>query len=660
MADMMAEGAGLRRKARWRRTCFFGLTLLTSAAATEMMWDILQANGVSDLDWIGLALFFILFVWISSSFWSAVAGFLVRMRGGDPAMLGAEAAGAALASRTALVMPIYNEDSERVAAGLDVVWSSLTRLAEQDAFDLFILSDTRDPQIAAAEERAWAQLVARHEAGGRIFYRRRSVNTGRKAGNIADFVRSWGGAYEYMIVLDADSIMSGAALVRLARLMQAHPRVGIIQALPLPAGRDTLFARLIQFATRLSSPMLASGLAYWQLGESNYWGHNAILRLKAFAAHCDLPPLPGLPPFGGEILSHDFVEAAFMRRAGYEVWLLPGDHGSWEEVPSNVIDYAARDRRWAQGNLQHLGLLPARGLYWLSRVHLVTGVLSYVTSPLWLLVLLLSSSVIILQALHGHQYFVPGTHGLFPNWPHYRDREIVALLSLTGVVLFLPKVLALMLAIGNRTLRRGFGGAARLSVSLVLEQLYSVLLAPAMMLFHTTFVVSILAGKPVSWRTQERGDRGIGWIEALRRHKWHVIIGVTWGALILDLTPRYTGWLLPVLAGMVLSVPLTMLTSRAWIGRWLRRRGLFLIPEESDPPIELAELQQHLHNGLYAHPAARARHADETDPPEGSAPEPARVPERAPLPMTAKPLRYAGVLRAAASKHGVRGEQRGS
>ena len=632
-APPRADGPGGR--ARWRRTLFFGLTLLTASAATGMMWDILQANGLNDLDRVGLALFFVLFLWISSSFWSAVMGFAVRLRGGDPALLGAAQADAPLASRTALIMPIHNEDTARVAAGLDVIWSSISRLAEQAAFDLFILSDTRDPHIAAAEELAWAELVTRHGAGGRIFYRRRAENTGRKAGNIADFVRRWGGAYDYTIVLDADSIMSGAAMVQLARLMDAHPRVGIIQALPLPAGRDTLFARLIQFATRLSSPMLASGLTYWQLAEGNYWGHNAIIRLNAFAAHCDLPRLPGSPPLGGEILSHDFVEAAFMRRAGFEVWLLPTEHGSWEEVPSNVIDYAARDRRWAQGNLQHLGLLRARGLHWLSRVHLMTGVLSYVTSPLWLLVLLLSSSVVILQALHGHQYFVPGSHSLFPNWPRYRDGEIAALLSLTAVVLLLPKVLAAVLVLRDRTLCRGFGGAARLSVSLVIEQLFSILLAPAMMLFHTTFVISILSGRPVAWRAQERGDRGIGWLEALGRHKWHVVIGIIWGALILKLAPRYIWWLLPVLAGMVLSVPLTMWTSRTGIGRWMRRRGLLLTPEETAPPAELAALEERLRAS--AQPSAPstpgAARSGRMDPA-------ARVPDPTPLPMTAQSLHH--------------------
>lgn len=633
-AKHMSAEPQRRRTARRRRIAFFSLTVLTAAVATEMMWSILAANGLNDLDRAGLVVFFVLFLWIAVSFWSAVAGFVIRIRGRDCAQLSEPAAhDEGLRSRTAVIMPIYNEDTARVAAGLDVVWSSIARLPEQAAFDVFILSDTRDPHVGAAEERAWLELVTRHDARGRIFYRRRPENRGRKAGNIAEFVTNWGNAYDYAIVLDADSIMSGEALRTLVRLMDAHPRAGIIQALPLPAGRDTLFARLLQFATRLSSPMLASGLAYWQLGESNYWGHNAILRLQPFAAFCGLPHLPGRAPLGGEILSHDFVEAAFMRRAGYEVWLLPIDRGSWEEIPSNIIDYAARDRRWAQGNIQHLGLLRTRGLHWLSRVHLATGVLSYVASPLWLLELALSSTVIILQALHGHQYFMPGNHGLFPHWPRYRDGEIAALLTLTGVVLFVPKVLAAVAAIRDPVLRRGFGGPVRLGVSVVLEQVWSALLAPAMMLFHTAFVVTTLIGRPVSWHAQERGDRSVGLTESLRRHVWHVLIGVLWGVLILDLAPRYTGWLIPVLLGMVLSVPLTMLTSSTSIGRSLRRWGLLLTPEETDPPEELSGLRRRL-----AHASTAA--------PEPAGSPVSRIPRRAPLEMPTQPLNYWSVRRA--------------
>jgi membrane glycosyltransferase len=587
--------ARLRSAARRRRALFFSLTFMTSLFASWLMYDILRANGFTPLEKAGLALFFVLFTWITGAFWTALFGFVIRLRGQDRAVIHAnEVIGRTLTGRTAVIMPIYNEDTQRVVAGLDVIWSSLRRHPQQAAFDLFILSDTRKPDIAAAEEIAWRSLVERHGAQGRIFYRRREDNVGRKAGNIADFVRSWGGAYDYAIVLDADSIMSGDALVSLALMMDAHPEAGIIQALPLPAGRDTLFARLVQFAARLNSLMLASGLAYWQLGEGNYWGHNAILRLRQFAEFCDLPKLPGSPPLGGEILSHDFVEAAFMRRAGFEVWLLADLGGSWEEVPSNVIDYAARDRRWAQGNLQHLGLLRMRGLHWLSRLHLITGVMSYVTSPIWLIVLTLSSIIVSLDALHGFQYFEPGSYTLFPSWPESRATEIVALLSITLGVLLMPKVLGATLALVKPDLRRGYGGAFRLVCSVLVEQVFSTLLAPAMMLFHTSFVVSILAGRPVSWNTQERGDRGIGFLEALNRHKWQILLGIVWGGSLLALTPRYFYWMVPILVGLVLSVPLTMLTSRASVGRWVRRCGLLLTPEETNPAAELIALQERL------------------------------------------------------------------
>jgi membrane glycosyltransferase len=583
----------LQSIARRRRILFFGLTLVTAALATGLMYDILRANGFNGYERAGLALFFVLFTWITGAFYTAIAGFVVRLAGRDKAVLHQrEVAGHVLRGRTAVVMPIYNEDTQRVVAGLDVVWSSIKALPQQAAFDLFILSDTRKPDIAAAEEAAWRALVERHHAQGRIFYRRRAENLKRKAGNIADFVRSWGGAYDYAVVLDADSIMTGEALLAMAQLMDAHPEAGIMQALPLPTGRETLFARLIQFGARLNSPMLASGLAYWQLGEGNYWGHNAILRLRAFADFCDLPRLPGTEPLGGEILSHDFVEAAFMRRAGLQVWLLADISGSWEEVPSNVIDYAARDRRWAQGNLQHLGLLPMRGLHWLSRVHLVTGVLSYVTSPMWLAVLTLSSVVVCLEAIHGHQYFQPGSFSLFPDWPQSRVGEIFSLLTITFGVLLIPKLLGATLALTNKSLRRGYGGTARLFASLVIEQVFSMLLAPAMMLFHTAFVLTTLAGKPVTWNAQDRGDRGITFLEALRRHKVHVAIGLVWGVVIVWIAPKYIWWLMPVLAGMVLSVPLTMWTSRASAGRWLRRAGLLLTPEETDPPPELVALNE--------------------------------------------------------------------
>jgi membrane glycosyltransferase len=283
-----------------------------------------------------------------------------------------------------------------------------------------------------------------------------------------------------------------------------------------------------------------------------------------------------------------------MRRAGFQVWLLADLGGSWEEVPSNLVDFAARDRRWAQGNLQHLGLLPMRGLHWLSRIHLITGVLSYLTSPIWLAVLTLSSIVVCLDAVNGYQYFASGSYSLFPTWPQYRDGEIVILLAGTIGVLLAPKLLGATLALVDPKLRRGFGGAWRLCASLLVEQLFSTLLAPSMMLFHTSFVVTTLAGRTVTWNAQDRGDRGITFLEALNRHKWHVLLGLVWGAAILLIAPRYIWWMSPILIGLLLSVPLTMLTSLTSAGLWARRHGLLLTPEETDPPSELAGLEQRL------------------------------------------------------------------
>ena len=606
-----ADQTAMQSPPRWhiwlRRVAFFGLTFLTAGGASALLLTVLQANGLTWAELIGLLLFFGLMTWISGSLWTAIAGFVIQLAGRDPAGVDpAAVVGRPLHMRTAIAMPVYNEDPERVAAGLEVVWSSLARESESAAFDLFILSDTSDPQIALQEEAMWRRFVAAHDAEGRVFYRRRADRRERKAGNIADFVRRWGPNYEFMVVLDADSIMTGPALVTLARLMEAHPRIGILQSLPLPMGRTTLFGRVIQFGARLQSPMLAAGLAYWNLGEGNYWGHNAIVRLRPFQDYCLLPRLPGRPPLGGEILSHDFVEAAFMRRAGYEVRQLPDLIGSWEEVPPNVLDYAARDRRWTQGNLQHGRVLPFPGLHPMSRVHLVTGIMAYLSSPMWLALLLLSSVLSAIESAKTPQYFIPGLRSLVPSWPQIHTRESILVLGATLVILLLPKVLGAILALRDAQMRREYGGTVRLCVSLVVEQLFSMLLAPAMMLFHSTFVLQTLLGRSVSWNAQDRSDRGVTWREAFARQKWQLVFGVVWGALVLRLAPQFFWWLTPVLVGLLCAVALTVWTSHAAAGRRALRWGLLLVPEETAPPPEIAALNLARGAAACAYPLARS------------------------------------------------------
>jgi membrane glycosyltransferase len=382
-----------------------------------------------------------------------------------------------------------------------------------------------------------------------------------------------------MIILDADSTMDGDALVRLAALMEASPRTGIIQTLIVPTGRETLFARALQFATRLTGAVLAMGTSFWHLGESNYYGHNAILRVAAFAEHCRLPVLSGKPPLGGEILSHDFVEAAFIRRGGYFVWLLPELHGSYEELPTNLLDYALRDRRWMQGNLQHARLLGASGLHWMSRLHMTMGIFAYLASPIWLGLLLLSSAMVIEHKIVGETYFGP-TRTLFPIWPQYHWPEIHGLLILTLVMLFGPKLLALLLRLASTRNSRRFGGRLAMVASFVGEIFFSTLLAPVLMLFHTTFLIDILTGNAVGWPPQARGDRGMAWRLALRRHVPHALLGVVALVALAELTPSYVPWILPVVVGLVLSAPVAVLSSRRNVGIAARRFRVFVTPEE--------------------------------------------------------------------------------
>ena len=613
----------LKRVALRRRLLFFGLTFSSAILASMLMLDILNANGLTFPERLALVLFFTLFTWIAGAFWTAIAGFIIRLTGRPRAFMHPDdVADQPVKSRTALIMCVYNEDPKHFAAGVDAIWTSLQKQPEQAHFDFFILSDTRKADIGAEEELVWKKLVRKHDAKGRIFYRRREKNISRKAGNVADFVRQWGGSYENMLVLDADSVMSGKAVVTLAKLLDANPQVGLVQTLPAPAGRETMFARLQQFAARLNSPMLSSGLSWWQLSESNYWGHNAIIRTQAFATHCALPKLPGKEPFGGEILSHDFVEAALMRKAGYEVWMVPDLEGSWEQVPSNLLDFAVRDQRWAQGNMQHLGVMPLKGLHWVSRIHMLTGVMAYATSPIWFTVLLLSSYVTCKEALEGYEYFESGTYSLFPTWPEYRTGEIAMLLTITIVVLLLPKALGAILALSNRVQRKGFGGTRRILMGLLAEQIFSMLLAPAMMVFHSTFVVRTLFGHVVRWDAQPRDDRGISFREAFARMKWHIALGLVWGGVILAFAPAFIWWMAPVLAGLLAGVPLTMITSRADLGHKARELGLFLTPEETDTPIELLGIEA-------------VNTPEYHEPPDGQH-DP--VPAQAPLRMEAGPL----------------------
>lgn len=590
------KGAGHRRRAT-----LLLLVLGQTYVATYYMTAVLPYHGTTPLEITELVVYAILFGWISAGFWTAMMGFLSLLVGRDHYAISASAAAtsespaadAAIdpSARTALLMPICNENVSRVYAGLHATYESVRRSGQLDHFDFFVLSDSSDPDTRVAEIDAWQRLCWAVDGYGRIFYRRRQHRIKRKSGNIGDWCRRWGSRYRYMLILDADSVMSGECLARLVQLMQANPNAGIIQTAPIAAGRDTLYARLQQFATRVYGPLFTAGLHYWQLGESHYWGHNAIIRVAPFIRHCALGRLPGRGALSGEILSHDFVEAALMRRAGWAVWIAYDLPGSYEEMPPSLLDELKRDRRWCQGNLMNFKLFLAKGLHPAHRAVFMTGVMAYLSAPLWFLFLVLSTGLLAVQTLTPPKYFIH-PYQLFPVWPEWHPGWAIALFSATATLLFLPKILAVLLLLAKGA--RSFGGGLRLVLSMLMELLFSALMAPIRMLFHTQFVLAALLGWTIRWQSPPRGNAETGWGEALRRHGLGTLLGAGWAGGIYWLNPSYLWWLAPIVGSLIVAIPLSVWSSRVNLGQRMRRARLFLIPEESEPPLELQSLQTYL------------------------------------------------------------------
>lgn len=584
-----APGAGF---ANWRLVAVLRRALLmalvfgqTLVACYYLLW-VLPYHGGTWLELAILGLFAVLYAWIAVGFWVAAFGFVFRVSGGDRYSLLQRHRDGDIDStplaRTAIVMPVYHEPVHWTLSGLKAVYRDLERKGQLDHFEFFILSDSRDPDTWLEEQAAWSRLVRELGAEGRLFYRRRPVNLNYKSGNVADFLRRWGRRYKYMVVLDADSLVSAGTLVRMVRLMELEPRVGILQTNPNIINGQSLFARIQQFANRFYSPLFATGLAAIQMGDAAFWGHNAILRVRPFMRHCGLRKLRGPGIFGGAIMSHDFVEAAYMGRAGYEVWLEPGLGGSFEESPPTLSDELVRDNRWAKGNLQHLWImLTSPGLRFAHRMAFLNGIMAYLASPLWLLFLACTTVEAARMTLAPIDYFPEGHQGLFPLWPEWRPEWALALALSTAVLLFLPKVLALVDAIFHR-LTSGFGGSGRLTASVLIEIAVSVLLAPLRMLAHSRFVLAALFNVSLKWAGQNRTEE-TSWYEAFRHHLPGMVIGVAWSAFAWSLDRLFFFWSLPVALPLVLAVPTSVLLSRVSIGRSLKARRLLMIPEERAP-----------------------------------------------------------------------------
>ncbi|MCD9033891.1 glucans biosynthesis glucosyltransferase MdoH [Luteimonas sp. Y-2-2-4F] len=577
----------------WRRAAVIGVAAVLTLVATYQIWWLLRAGGTSVAEGLLLVIFVALFAWIVQSFVSTLAGFLVMLQR-RPARLGLDprAPLPTPRQRTALLMPTYNEDPARLMSGLQASCESLIATGRADQFDVFVLSDTRKPELQAAEEAEFALLRERLGDRLRLWYRRREDNRERKAGNIADWVRRWGGAWPKFLILDADSLMTGQTLVRLADAMERHDDVALIQTLPVIVNGHSLFARMQQFSGRVYGPVIAYGVAWWHGAESNYWGHNAMIRTRAFAAHCGLPKLEGPTPFGGHVLSHDFVEAAMMRRGGWALHMVPGLPGSYEEGPPSLTDMLVRDRRWCQGNLQHGGVLPARGLHWVSRWHMLIGIGHYLTAPLWAMLMLIGLALPLL-ALEPGQGYSAGRY-----WMQQDADRFLWVFALTMSMLLAPKLFGYLATVLDRDMRRGCGGALRAAAGVLLETVLAALMAPVTMYVQCRGVAEVLAGKDSGWDSQRRDDGTQPLSSLVRTYGGTTFLGLLALVASLSISPGLAAWMSPVILGLLCSIPIVMLTSSPAAGQWLKRRRIFSTPEELDPPdvlVRASELRAEPH-----------------------------------------------------------------
>ncbi|MAN62326.1 MAG: glucans biosynthesis glucosyltransferase MdoH [Parvibaculum sp.] len=564
----------------------FSVFFVASLTTLWLLYETLAAFSVGGItpSEIGIAsLFAANFFWISLSGVNVILGFLRRSR------TSVSSSNSADPMKVALLVPAYNEDPGRVFANAAAMLKSLGETDSMHTFSFFVLSDTRN-STAAADEVAMFRRTKQLMPNAPLFYRRRAENVGRKAGNIEEWVRRWGGAYDAMVVLDADSAMEGETIRHLADEMASDPSAGLIQTVPRLIKTNTLFGRLQQFATAVYGQTLARGFAAWFSGESNYWGHNAIIRTRAFAASAGLPDLKGYGPFGGFVMSHDFVEAALLRRAGWKVRLLTELGGSYEETPPTLIDHVVRDQRWCQGNLQHVGVVGAVGLHPISRFHLLHGIMAYMAAPLWLIFIFLGlfTTVDPMASIFAVDHWQSVSRSLTIN----SDMTPMQLIfAVTIGVLFLPKALGFLSQLIGGDGVQAWGGRLRITISFIIEVLLSAAVAPVLMVQQTLAVVRTIAGQEQGWNAQRRSAARDDFGDMLRIHAVETLLGL--GLLYGIAAGAITLWLIPVVTGLVLAAPLSSLLAGR-TGALFDRFGLLIAPEQlTTPPIVMLADKYH-------------------------------------------------------------------
>jgi membrane glycosyltransferase len=560
-----------------RRLVFLALVTISIAALLVLAALTLSAGGLGAGDVVLLVLFSLTTPWLAVGFWNSVIG-LVLMRFTDAStFLIPEAARrperTAITASTAILMCVRNEAPERVLRNLDTMMADIADEGWAERFHVYVLSDTSRPDLAAAEQQAFETLQSKWNGRFAVTYRRRETNTGFKAGNIRDFLERWGDRHDLMVTLDADSFMTAAGILRLVEIMQRAPRLGILQSLVIGMPTSSAFARLFQFGMRLGLRSWTIGSAWWQGDCGPYWGHNAILRVAPFKTHCAIEPLVGKGILSGHILSHDQIEAALMRRAGYDVRVLPEEDLGWEENPPTLIEFLRRDQRWLQGTLQYAFFVGGPGLEPVSRIQLLFAMLMFTGSPAWIGLWLSGTAMLATHAriaeVIDSRYGVP--------W-----------LTLVLAMWFAPKIATVIDVLCRPELRRGFGGAGRLALSVVAETLFWLMLSPIMWVSHTLCFLGLLAGRVVGWSGQMRDDHAIAWSTAFARLWPHTVLGVAGLAVVALSHPAALPWFFLLIAGgPALAVPLCVLTSWPGVRLALRRLGIGRLPEETEPPAAL-------------------------------------------------------------------------
>ncbi|PSL19065.1 glucans biosynthesis glucosyltransferase MdoH [Shimia abyssi] len=579
--EVPAQGVSSQSASRsdqlWRLAAFAPAIMVAFALSAGIaQW--FAKGGVSLAEAMVVALVGVTFVWISLSVSTVTLGLVRRSIGTRPTRHAHPRGGA---QNVALLVPVYNETAWEVFGNATAMIKELAAGPKTDRFSLFILSDTQDPEIAEQEERAYWALRAACPAGIEAYYRRRDKNNDKKVGNLTDWIETWGADYEAMVVLDADSLMSGAAIRSLADELAADSEAGLIQSFPSLIGSETLFGRMQQFSNAVYGWLLAEGLTTWAQREGNYWGHNAIIRTRAFAQSARLPYLNGRRGRRDLILSHDFVEAGMLRRAGWAVRFLPRTGGSYEETPQTLIAYALRDRRWCQGNLQHLRLLAARGFHPVSRFHLLQGAVAFLLSPAWFALIVIWSMLGSAMPEEAVAYFNPA-NPLQPMWPATTQINGLIYLGFIYTMLLMPKLTG-TLALGFRSrTRRAYGGWWRLLSTALFEIVCSILYAPVMMVQQTIAVVFAVLGRSGKWTPQRRDATGYSWRQTLRFHWIETAVG---GVMISQIALGAASyWLLPIAVSLVLAVPLSRMSA-------LRVSDRALGPIRLDSPQTLNEPQ---------------------------------------------------------------------